>query len=67
MPDDFKEPLAACVCKDKVDVDLDDTEHEAPPFEPEIRDKLVFFCQMYTVMSIYRLHFLKFLNFYFFT
>ena len=60
MPDDFKEPLAACVCKDKVDVDLDETEHEAPPFEPEIRDK--FFCQKYTMMSIYRLHIFKYID-----
>ena len=34
MPDDFKEPLA-CVWRDNVDVDLEETEAEAPPFEPE--------------------------------
>ena len=39
MPDDFKEPLA-CVWRDNVDVDLEETEAEAPPFEPEKEKKL---------------------------
>ena len=38
MPDDFKEPLA-CVWRDNVDVDLEETEAEAPPFEPEKEKK----------------------------
>ena len=38
MPDDFKEPLLVAwfVWRDKVDVDLDETEHEAPPLAPEM-------------------------------
>ena len=40
MPDDFKEPPDTCVvCRDKVDVDLEETEQEAPPLEPEIEKK----------------------------
>ena len=39
MPDDFKEPLA-CVWRDNVDVDLEETEAEAPPFEPEKEKKI---------------------------